>query len=1126
MRSFSNEGRGLSRRVVVLALVSALIAGSLVAGAGSAWAGTCDQSTLKPELRATTVNQGLGSYAPLVAGKETLFRAYLSLPQCATASKSPQQSISVKSAALTVRNGASAVTLTPTNSLSPSPLIAPFDQAPANDHTADPLFVIPGTAVTSGTLSLEFSFRYVATSGRTNFPEATFTAPTLPATVNAPTKGMRILAIPMGDPTLTKNVTVPQFSTNAKNELVEGLGALSRMFPVASGVSDLAAGAATGVRYQLNTDALLDVSAHMNQGVAGQLKFCGSGSSFGGIQQTLSAYRDEHNLANATANWVDSAVGVVDEAISASCMEGYASLVSPYSWIRSGSANDWTGALLAMETAHNYGAVPASRSGSGHSTTTTGDDAAPNRGYNVSARAFLGSTGVFGDDKSALRLFAPWHNNNTILQDPDWDLIFCKLGGPSNSECDSTPTEGAPSGAAAQQVDTFSGSTDGTAGGTEVFSSSSGLSGPAYSASDSSSPLKYVQRATNGQILATFGVPLRSVVSTHEHVNGDNHLHVSADKNFAFSFPSNPLATRIELWNGTVGVGEPVFARARTTAPQILSFTIDENPDGIPDDPKVLTGEGGFGDEASRINFDGVAAGTEVTGQFDGVAFDNVGSEPTIVGPCVPGTPPCRFATATTSSAPNSLWNAPPSALPFKGPIDAIPGSAGEPLTINFEDPVQKVGMYIGNNDVSAGGTATLIARDEDGEVIFATPATTFTTDVQTFLGIDAGEGTIASVDLNYSGDLGEEIDDLIFEEAEEELPGEPGGTHTATIKAKLSIPENGRLNLYTQCDGARRVVDVSVPPDATSSGDGTATWRQPIDTRRTCSTGGNATLQARVGDGFLTSDFSSASTAANAGDPQSVIWQPTDNLRVLQHQDIPLSGQGWHPRYGALQGDNNAATAQKNEWFFDGVSQGLGNRDLEPPTGGWTPGTHTVKLVVTDPDGKVAEDTTTITVLADADNDGVSPEPCGSDTDPFDAFEDPDGDGFPSHDDPAPCVAGPEFNASIDLDPDEMNVDSSGNPITAFVRVPLRDLRQVPRTSVKITHIEGQPLAAPLVAYDWKFSGTFGSNQVGVAKFERSPAFNVLIAQYVGKTITVGFSGTATNWSFTGNGFTFVKQG
>jgi len=57
----------------------------LVAPPQRADAATC---ALTPDLRAVSVNQGLGSYTPLVRGKETLLRAFLGKPKCAASGDS------------------------------------------------------------------------------------------------------------------------------------------------------------------------------------------------------------------------------------------------------------------------------------------------------------------------------------------------------------------------------------------------------------------------------------------------------------------------------------------------------------------------------------------------------------------------------------------------------------------------------------------------------------------------------------------------------------------------------------------------------------------------------------------------------------------------------------------------------------------------------------------------------------------------------------------------------------------------------------------------------------------------------------------------------------------------------
>ena len=78
---------------------------------------------LVPQLREVTINQGLGSYPKLVQGKETLVRAYLSLPSCASSTSA----IRIVGGALTVRAGTlTNVVQAPFQAqLTPFPLISP-----------------------------------------------------------------------------------------------------------------------------------------------------------------------------------------------------------------------------------------------------------------------------------------------------------------------------------------------------------------------------------------------------------------------------------------------------------------------------------------------------------------------------------------------------------------------------------------------------------------------------------------------------------------------------------------------------------------------------------------------------------------------------------------------------------------------------------------------------------------------------------------------------------------------------------------------------------------------------------------------------------------------------------------
>ena len=165
-----------------------------------------------------------------------------------------------------------------------------------------------------------------------------------------------------------------------------------------------------------------------------------------------------------------------------------------------------------------------------------------------------------------------------------------------------------------------------------------------------------------------------------------------------------------------------------------------------------LKDEDAFSPEGTRITFDpqeGRAVNEVVSTQYQalGVAFlDDASTTPLIVDDAIRG--------ATTHSDGQSLSN----------DADTVqPGSAGVPLTILFQAPVRRVGMYIGNG--SAGTQATLSAFDVTAPLIFSATNSSFGDAVETFIGIDAGSAIIGEVRLDYGNTLAsEEIDDLMFE--------------------------------------------------------------------------------------------------------------------------------------------------------------------------------------------------------------------------------------------------------------------------------------------------------------------------------------------------------------------------
>ena len=83
-RRWVRLGSGVLGVLVVAALVGSLTASSTRA------APPPPECNLVPQLRDVTINQGVGAYSPLVNGKETLVRFFLSMPSCAGSGASIQ----------------------------------------------------------------------------------------------------------------------------------------------------------------------------------------------------------------------------------------------------------------------------------------------------------------------------------------------------------------------------------------------------------------------------------------------------------------------------------------------------------------------------------------------------------------------------------------------------------------------------------------------------------------------------------------------------------------------------------------------------------------------------------------------------------------------------------------------------------------------------------------------------------------------------------------------------------------------------------------------------------------------------------------------------------------------------
>jgi hypothetical protein len=337
--------------------------------------------------------------------------------------------------------------------------------------------------------------------------------------------------------------------------------------------------------------------------------------------------------------------------------------------------------------------------------------------------------------------------------------------------------------------------------------------------------------------------------------------------------------------------------------------------------------------------------------------------------------------------------------------------------------------------------------------------------------------------------------------------------------------PEDLRLDLFLTCGagGAQYPIAVGLVP--TSTADGDATWEYDVDSTLACSQG-TPTITGVISDGFLRSDTTDtgASVAVDSSSkpPVAEIYAPRvgdadepNGAQFLQYDSIPLLGGGQDPDDGELD---------DLEWFFDGVSVATGRRADLPPQ---AVGIHTIELVTTDHDGNTASATRTIEVLADADRDGIPASaegPCGSDSDPFDAFADRDGDGIPGVDDfvltGAPCVASTvPYGALITITPDVLNLDSTGTPVTVRIQVPYRDERSIIVSSVRLS-FAGGPHCQPDSFAPLK-SSISGADLI--LKFDR-PAINRFFqgcddmrATVVGSVTGTGTLPGSARWTFSG---------
>jgi hypothetical protein len=563
-------------------------------------------------------NQGVASYAAagslLVRGKDTLVRFFLVNQSAVNATCAG--TTFVRSANLTVTNGSATYSTAALQSFGSSGSAIPSSTVSV-DSNADPKFVLPAANANSclsspcantGGFTLTFTASITYSTNLSSTP-VTLNPPLPPvtATFDKSSNALRILAIPMGD----AGAATLQFSDSAKTAVQNGFAALSRIYPVPGGVSGTmldTAGIPTtgGVRYKLALSAMLNLKS-VSGAYDANNKFCGAQANFDGTQANpgikglLAGYLTVYNGSITDANQrADRVMGVVDKNISDgstssfNCAEAMASTTTPESWVRaipdqlvSGKpVPSMTGALMAMELAHNFGLKTTL---SFHSPNTQADLTAPDKAYNISSRAYV------ADDRSAMRFVPtnPFNNNTALLEKDDFQAMLCNLGGSLTTNCTA-----AAAGTVVAAGPTFAifGTTDFTPGGTRVLESygndNTDRNDAIFVASGGDLTLQFFD-ASNTKLGSDVTVPYSNKSSHHD---SDTQLNTTnAVFGGVFDAPAGYIKVKL-VHNGTTTLYErssaelePVSAGIGTVAPG-GSLTIDKTltTPVIPPKPDVV----------------------------------------------------------------------------------------------------------------------------------------------------------------------------------------------------------------------------------------------------------------------------------------------------------------------------------------------------------------------------------------------------------------------------------------------------------------------------------------------------------------------------------------------------------
>ena len=598
------------RRLLVVALVVGGVLGTvnLKNGLSAQGGGTC---AVAPVLRDSAVNQGVSGtagYSPLVRGKDTVVRLYLSGPNCGT------QTFQLTSASLQVKNGSANLgnpipaDPAPVNVGGRFPAIATYSAAAvANDTPGDAKFLVPGYVLAPSTTT-PFTATFTATIGWASSGGTTGTSTfNVTAPVDQKTNALRILVVKMGDLSGTAYTNgSPLFGADAQTTVQNALsGTLPRAFPVpsANAAGSALTGSLTsgsgGIRYSFNIDArcgglsptcgMIDLHALVDANGQALLSsthpFCLNGTTFAIVQPQLTNMLNAWNAANPGAI-ADRVVGVVDGSVSdQSCALGMAGFGTPEAVLRIDPGRNNNGATLVMEMAHTLGAVPKARSSISslyHSPGTEADtgsstadpNSGTNRAYNLSTRTYLPA------DRTAMRVVdSNWTDDNVDFEAKDFSLLRCALGGsvPTDSTvgCGTTGTTGSGVGVAADNVyvsGTLPSPTANVANVTESYVKIGGGGAPLTDGTANTDNYFLVERAGATVVKK----PLPVSCDQDQDLHGATGAEASTNTCFfSGNLPFEGAADQIEIWRGDptgacTAPGSPagcLYVRKKSAAP-------------------------------------------------------------------------------------------------------------------------------------------------------------------------------------------------------------------------------------------------------------------------------------------------------------------------------------------------------------------------------------------------------------------------------------------------------------------------------------------------------------------------------------------------------------------------------